>query len=74
MESVDESGRLIYAPSPRWVRSPKWVRAFLAGEAIVDSKRACLLREGGPPKYYFPPEDVRMDLLRPSERKTNAPD
>lgn len=74
MESVDESGRLIYAPSPRWVQSPKWVRAFLAGEAIVDSKRACLLREGGPPKYYFPLDDVRMDLLRPSGRKTNSPD
>lgn len=74
MESVDESGRLIYAPSPRWVQSPKWVRAFLAGEAVVDSKRACLLREGGPPKYYFPLEDVRMDLLRPSGRKANSPD
>jgi uncharacterized protein (DUF427 family) len=73
MESIDASGRLISAPSPRWVESPKWVRAFFAGVAIVDSKRACLLREGGPPKYYFPLEDVRTDLLRPSERKTNSP-
>lgn len=70
MSAVDESGRLICAPGPRWVQSPKWVRAFLGGEAIADSKRAHLLREGGPPVYYFPIEDVRMDLLKSTDRKT----
>ncbi|HEX9879463.1 MAG TPA: DUF427 domain-containing protein [Candidatus Binatia bacterium] len=74
MGSLDESGRLVCAPSPRWVESAKWVRAFLAGKAVVDSKRACLLREGGPPKYYFPREDVRTSLLWHSERKTSFPD
>ena len=73
MDALDESGRLIHAPGPRWVQSPKWVRAFFRGEAVVNSKRACLLREGGPPKYYFPQEDVRMEFLRPSNRKTAVP-
>ena len=73
MASVDESGKLLYAQAPRWVQSPKWVRVFLAGEAIADSKRAHLLREGGPPVYYFPMEDVRMDLLQPTDRKTSSP-
>ena len=74
MSAVDESGRLISAPAPRWVQSPKWVRAFLGGEAVADSKRAHLLREGGPPVYYFPMEDVRIDLLKATERKTASPD
>jgi uncharacterized protein (DUF427 family) len=74
MAAVDDSGRLISAPAPRWVQSPKWVRAFLGGEAIADTKRAHLLREGGPPVYYFPIEDVRMEFLRPTDRKTASPD
>jgi len=74
MSAVDDLGKLISAPAPRWVQSPKWVRAFLGGEAIADSKRAHLLREGGPPVYYFPVEDVRMDLLKPTEQKTDSPD
>ena len=73
MSAVDESGRLISAPGPRWVQSPKWVRAFLGGEAVADSKRVHLLREGGPPVYYFPIDDVRMDLLKPTDRKTVSP-
>lgn len=50
-----------------WVKnevSPKWVRVEFNGETIVDSKRAILMREAcHRPAYYFPPEDVRTDLL-----------
>ncbi len=60
------SYRLEAATSPRWYLSPKWVRVFLAGEAIVDTKHAHLLRERGPLNYYFPREDVAMDRLTPS--------
>ena len=63
---ADESNRLIAAAGPRWMQSPKWVRAFFGGEAVADSKRARLLRDGGPPVYYFPEEDVRADLFTPS--------
>ncbi len=44
--------------------SSKRVRAYLDGEAIVDSTRAMLVWEiPYYPAYYFPAEDVRTDLL-----------
>jgi len=44
--------------------SPKWIRVDFNEETIVDSKRAILMREAWHrPVYYFPPEDVRTDLL-----------
>jgi uncharacterized protein (DUF427 family) len=51
------------------VPTPKRVRAFFGGETVVDTKQAVLLRESGrTPVYYFPREDVRMDLLSRSDR------
>jgi uncharacterized protein (DUF427 family) len=45
-------------------QSPRWVRAHRAGETVVDSKQARLLHESGSlPRFLFPPEDVRLDLL-----------
>ena len=44
--------------------SPKWIRVLFGGEFIADSKRVHLLLPGGPPYYYFPKEDVRMDVLK----------
>ena len=44
--------------------SPKRVRAYLEGVAIVDSTRARLVWEGpNYPTYYFPLADVRPDVL-----------
>jgi uncharacterized protein (DUF427 family) len=46
--------------------TPRWIRVRFGGETIADSKRALLLRQYGPgrlPAYYFPRDDVRMDLL-----------
>ena len=56
-----------------FVPSAKWVRVFVGGEAIADSKRTRLLREGRPPVYYFPTEDVRMDLLEGAGHTDNIP-
>jgi uncharacterized protein (DUF427 family) len=54
--------------------SPKRVRVLVAGETIADSRRVMLLHESGhQPIYYFPPEDVRSDLLEPSDRHTRCP-
>ncbi len=47
--------------------SPKRVRVLFGGQFIADSKHARLLLAGGPPYYYFPKEDVRMDLLEPTD-------
>jgi uncharacterized protein (DUF427 family) len=54
--------------------SPKRVRALLAGHVIADSSRVLMLREAKhTPVYYFPLEDVRTDLLVPSDRRTTCP-
>ena len=54
--------------------SPRWVRVKFNGETIADSKRVLLLRESGHmPVYYFPQEDVRMDLLIPTDRQSHCP-
>ncbi len=54
--------------------TPRRIRVLVGGETIVDSRRAMLLHESGhQPVYYFPPADVRMDLLEPSDRHTRCP-
>lgn len=50
------------------------VTVTLGGVAIADSARAMVLRETGhDPVYYFPREDVRMDLMVPSAHSTFCP-
>jgi uncharacterized protein (DUF427 family) len=67
--SLDNSDHWIEA-----VESPRRVRVVSGGETIADSKRAMLLREAGClPVYYFSREDVRMDLMVPTKRKTHCP-
>jgi uncharacterized protein (DUF427 family) len=45
---------------------PRRMRGILAGETVVDSTRGQLLHEPGRlPRCFFPPGDVRMDLLEP---------
>ncbi len=52
----------------RFEPSPRWVRAFFGGVAIADSRRVRLLLEPKHlPIYYFPVEDVRMELLQKGE-------
>jgi uncharacterized protein (DUF427 family) len=54
--------------------SPRRVRVMLGGETVADSRRVKLLHEAGLlPVYYFPEEDVRMDLLRGSDHTTHCP-
>lgn len=55
--------------------SPRWIRGYSGGIAIVDSKNAILVRSTAPrrgrPTYYFPTDEVRMDLLQPSSTTKN---
>ncbi|HKF79932.1 MAG TPA: DUF427 domain-containing protein [Thermoleophilaceae bacterium] len=54
--------------------SPKWIRARFAGETVADSRNPRILHEHQRlPAFYFPPEDVRMDLLRESGRAETDP-
>ena len=49
-------------------QSARHVQVVLAGVTIADTHRPRLLFETGlPVRYYIPPEDVRMDLLEPSQ-------
>ena len=59
-----KAGPLVFEPSPRWVR------AEVGDITVVNSKRVLLIWEEGKvlPVYLFPRDDVRADLLKPSER------
>jgi uncharacterized protein (DUF427 family) len=54
--------------------TPRRIRVMVGDETVADSRSAFLLHESGlQPIYYFPPEDVRSDLLEPSDRHTRCP-
>ena len=54
--------------------SPKRVRAVFNGETVAASRRVKILHETGYlPVYYFPEEDLRGDLLEPSDHTTHCP-
>lgn len=54
--------------------TPKRLRVEVGGVTIADSRRAMMLHEGGQqPIYYFPPQDVRADVLEDSDRHTHCP-
>ena len=54
--------------------SPRRVRVMFNGETVADSRRVKLLHEAGLlPVYYFPEEDVRMDLFEESDHTTHCP-
>ena len=56
------------------IASSRPVRVILGGETIAETNRARFLFETRlPTRYYIPPEDVRMDLLVPSETTTACP-
>jgi len=43
----------------------------VGGVTVADSTRAFrVLETAGPPVYYVPPADIRMDLLEPTDRAT----
>ena len=60
-----------YPRPPRVEDSPRHIQVVFNGVTIADSIRAKrVLETSHPPTYYLPPEDVRMDYLAPSPRRT----
>ncbi len=60
-----------YPRPPRVEPCPRRVRVVAGGITLADSVRALrVLETSHPPAIYVPAEDVRMDLLRPSPRRT----
>jgi uncharacterized protein (DUF427 family) len=56
-----------YPRPPRVEPVPERLRVIVDGEVLADTTRGFrVLETAGAPVYYFPPDDVRMDRLRPS--------
>ena len=54
-------------PAVRVEPSPRWVRGFVNSVPIVDSKRVIVVYGARRlATYFFPTDDVRMDVLRPA--------
>ena len=54
-------------------RTSRHVRVSVNGDDVADTRRARVLFETGlPPRWYIPEEDVRMELLRPSDKQTTC--
>jgi uncharacterized protein (DUF427 family) len=51
--------------------SPRRIRGIAGGETVIDSRSARMLHEHVP-LYLFPREEVRTDLLEPSETRTSS--
>lgn len=50
------------------------LRVFVEGIAIADTTRSLYLFETGHlPVYYFPLDDIRTDLLQPTQHRTHCP-
>lgn len=71
-------------PAPGFVKHPNYrlvaepcrkrIRAELNGETIADSLDVKIVLERGiTPVYYFPPADVRLDLMEQTDRHTHCP-
>ena len=67
-ERAHEGYRLSLEPDPQRIR------AEFQGETIADSSNVLVMHETRlAPVFYFPREDVRMDLLVESDRHTHCP-
>ena len=56
------------------VNSSRPLKVIVGGETVAETRRARFLYETRlPTRYYIPPEDVRMDLLVPSDKVTACP-
>jgi uncharacterized protein (DUF427 family) len=57
-----------------FVDYPRRMRAVLGGETVIDTVRGKLLYESSlPPVLYVPLEDVRQDLISPTDHTTHCP-
>lgn len=56
------------------VESARPVRVIVGGQVVAETRRARFLFETRlPTRYYIPAEDVRMDLLTPTDKVTACP-
>jgi uncharacterized protein (DUF427 family) len=75
---VDDEEVFVHARDPYKrvdiLNSTRHVRVVIGGQTVAETRRPALLFETSlPTRYYIPPEDVRMDLLEPSNAETRCP-
>ncbi len=60
-----------YPRPPRLEQSERHVKVVFADELVAETRSAMRVCEtAGPPVYYIPPHDVRMELLVPAQKRT----
>ena len=75
----EEDEQVFVHPRDPYVRvdilpSSRRVEVTLAGTCVAASERALFVFETGlPTRYYIPRDDVRMDLLSPTDTRTSCP-
>jgi uncharacterized protein (DUF427 family) len=52
------------------VETTSRVRVAIEGQTLADASPRILCETGLPPRYYFDPADVRLDLLTPSDTES----
>ena len=73
-ETAKKAAHAVGAHRIRTNPSERRVRVELGGELLAESDRAVELHETGlPTRYYLPREDVRMDLLTPTDTTSHCP-
>lgn len=76
---LEEDEAIFVHPRSPYVRvdclhSSREISVSVGGTTVAHSTRAVLLFETGlPTRYYLPPTDVRLDVLRPSDTRTSCP-
>lgn len=61
-----------YPRPPRLEESTRHIQVIFNGVVIAETRRALrVLETSHPPVYYIPPEDVRMEYLRPVPNKNS---
>jgi len=57
-----------YPRPPKLELANRHLHVIFNGELLADTQRAKrVLETSHPPVYYFPPEDIKMEYLKPSE-------
>jgi len=60
-----------YPRPPRVEPVPERLRVVVGGEVLAETTRGLrVLETAGPPAYYFPPDDVRLERLRASPHRS----
>jgi uncharacterized protein (DUF427 family) len=74
MDSLKKAAHAVGAHRITTNPSERHVRVEAGGQVLAESDRAIELHETGlPARYYLPREDVRTDLLTPTDTTSHCP-